>query len=69
MKAKPKRASASLTVGRGTSRKNASSSSKKLTGKNFEHAVEQFQTEPDEKKAHEQWKQIERSIFGVRFED
>jgi len=41
----------------------------KLAGKNLERAVEQFQSEPDEQKAHEQWKQIEASVFGVRFED
>jgi hypothetical protein len=69
MKAKPKRASARLTVGRSRPLKNAASSPKKLTGKNFERAVDQFQTEPNDKKAHEQWKRIEGSIFGVQFED
>jgi hypothetical protein len=69
MKAKPKRTAAPLAMGRANPQKNAASSSKKLTGKNFERAVEQFQTEPLEKKAHEQWKQIEKSIFGVPFED
>jgi hypothetical protein len=38
-------------------------------GKDLELAVGQFQAEPDRKKAHEQWKEIETSIFGVRFED
>jgi hypothetical protein len=41
----------------------------KLQGKNLERVVEQFQSEPDEKKAHEQWKRIEASVFGVQFED
>jgi hypothetical protein len=41
----------------------------RLVGKNLERAVEQFQSEPDKKKAHEQWKQIETSVFGVQFED
>jgi hypothetical protein len=40
-----------------------------LRGKDLERAVEQFQAEPDEKKAHEQWKQVESSIFGVQFKD
>jgi len=38
-----------------------------LRGKDLERAVEQFQAEPDEKGAHEQWKQVESSIFGVQF--
>ena len=41
----------------------------KLRGKALELAVERFQAEPDNKKAHEQWKQIESSVFGVQFED
>jgi hypothetical protein len=40
-----------------------------LRGADLELAVEQFQAEPDGKKAHEQWKQIEASVFGVRFKD
>jgi hypothetical protein len=40
-----------------------------LRGKHLERAVEQFQAEPDEKRAHERWKQIESSIFGVQFKD
>ncbi len=49
-------------------RKNAASTPK-LRGRNLEQAVEQFQAEPDEKKAHERWKQIEASVFDVQFED
>jgi hypothetical protein len=37
--------------------------------KDLELAVEQFQSEPDEGKAHQQWKRIEASVFGVQFED
>ena len=37
--------------------------------KDLERAVEQFQSEPDEEKAHQQWKKIEASVFGVQFED
>jgi hypothetical protein len=44
-------------------------SAHRLTGKNLEQAVEQFQSEPDDRKAHDQWKQIESSVFGVEFED
>ena len=40
-----------------------------LRGKDLERAVEQFQAEPDENRAHEQWKQVESSIFGVQFKD
>jgi hypothetical protein len=39
-----------------------------LRGKKLETAVQKFQSEPDEKKAHEEWKRIERSVFGVEFE-
>jgi hypothetical protein len=35
----------------------------------LESAVERFQAEPDEKKAHEQWKRIETSVFGLQFKD
>jgi hypothetical protein len=41
----------------------------KLLGKDLERAVEQFQAEPDGQKAHQQWKKIEASVFGVQFED
>jgi hypothetical protein len=40
-----------------------------LHGKELEQAVERFQSEADDKKAHEQWKKIEVSVFGVQFED
>jgi hypothetical protein len=40
-----------------------------LQGKNLERAVAQFQAEPDEKRAHERWQEIEPSIFGVQFKD
>jgi len=70
MKAKPKRAIASTTAKLRPHRETPSGSSrKKLVGRGLERAVEQFQSEPDEKKAHEQWKKIETSIFGVQFED
>jgi hypothetical protein len=42
-----------------------SASQPSLRGADLELAVEQFQAEPDAKKAHEQWKQIETSVFGV----
>jgi hypothetical protein len=47
----------------------ARASPPKLLGKTLERAVKQFQSEPDEKRAHEQWKEIEASVFGVQFED
>jgi hypothetical protein len=40
-----------------------------LLGKDLERAVERFQSESDEQKAHQQWKKIETSVFGVQFED
>jgi len=40
-----------------------------LQGKDLERAIEQFQAEPDDKRAHEQWKQVESAIFGVQFKD
>jgi hypothetical protein len=43
--------------------------SRDLRGKDLERAVELFQTEPDQKKAHQQWKKLESSIFGVQFKD
>jgi hypothetical protein len=70
-RARQKQRVAPVSAGRGVARKASASArpSKKLTGKGLERAVEQFQSEPDDKKAHERWKQIETSIFGVRFED
>jgi hypothetical protein len=70
-RAKPKRRNVATAPKRGAPRKKSRSpiSTPKLLGKNLERAVEQFQSEPDEKKAHEQWKQIEASVFGVQFED
>jgi hypothetical protein len=67
---KPKRTTRT-PVKRGASRKTSSSrvSTPKLLGKDLERAVSQFQSEPNDKKAHEQWKQIESSVFGVQFED
>jgi len=55
-----------------TAAKNRAASSARSTdlrGKDLERAVEQFQAEPDAKRAHDQWKQIESSIFGVQFKD
>jgi hypothetical protein len=47
------------------SKKKASSNrNTALQGKDLERAVEQFQAEPDDKRAREQWKQVESSIFG-----
>ena len=40
-----------------------------LRGKQLEQAVERFQSEADDKKAHDQWKKIETAVFGVKFED
>ena len=37
--------------------------------KKLEQTVEKFQSEADDAKAHRQWKQIEKTIFGVRFRD
>jgi hypothetical protein len=50
-------------------KKSPSKSPSQLLGKDLERAVEQFQSEPDEQKAHQQWKKIEASVFGVQFED
>jgi hypothetical protein len=41
----------------------------KLLGEDLDRAVEQFQSEPDEETAHQQWKEIEVSVFGVQFEE
>lgn len=70
-RAKQKRKTTLTRLNRGGPRKNppAPASPSKLLGKDLERAVEQFQSEPDRKKAHEQWKQIETSVFGVQFED
>jgi len=69
MKAKPKRTTPRVNAHRHPARKQEKLSSKKLVGHDFARAVKRFQAEPDEQKAHEQWKGIETSIFGVRFED
>jgi len=50
-------------------KKSRAKSPSKLLGKDLERAVEQFQSESDEQKAHQQWKKIETSVFGVQFED
>jgi hypothetical protein len=50
-------------------KKSRSKSPSRLLGKDLERAVEQLQSEPDEEKAHRQWKKIETSVFGVQFED
>jgi hypothetical protein len=47
----------------------SSASPPTLRGKELERAVERFQSEANDKKAHERWKKIEASIFGVQFED
>jgi hypothetical protein len=35
----------------------------------LERRVEKFQSEPDDAKAHRQWKDIEKMVFGVDFPD
>jgi hypothetical protein len=40
-----------------------------LRGEELERAAEQFQSELDDTKAHEQWKRIEGSVFGAQFDD
>ncbi len=50
-------------------RKKAPSEASKLQGPALERAIERFQAESDTKKAHKQWVHIERSVFGVEFED
>jgi hypothetical protein len=50
-------------------KKSPAKSPSKLLGKDLERAVEDFQSEPDQEKAHQQWKKIESSVFGVQFED
>jgi hypothetical protein len=69
---KQKRKVAAVRASHGASRKSVPTAlppSKQLAGKDLERAVEQFQSEPDETKAHQQWKEIETSIFDVQFED
>jgi hypothetical protein len=70
--AKLKSGSKHKSTSRGTSvrRKRAvATATPPLRGKALERAVEHFQSEPDEKNARTQWKQIESSVFGVEFED
>jgi hypothetical protein len=55
--------------GNTTRKRAASTAAPRLKGKALEQAVEQFQAEPDDKKAHAQWKQIEPSVFGAQFWD
>ena len=35
----------------------------------LEQMIEKFQSEPDNAKAHRQWKQVEKMIFGVDYPD
>ncbi len=35
----------------------------------LERMIEKFQSEPDDTKAHRQWKAIEKRIFGVDYPD
>jgi hypothetical protein len=41
----------------------------RLQRKDLESAIVQFQSEPDKKEAHKQWKKIESSVFELQFED
>lgn len=41
----------------------------RLDGEKLKKAITEFQNEPDEKTARRQWKEIEQSIFGVRYDD
>ncbi len=50
-------------------RKSVSTVPTALRGESLERALERFQSDPDEKIARAQWKQIESSVFGVEFED
>jgi hypothetical protein len=69
-RAKLKRNTDSAPLKRGVrGKKSRSNSQAKLAGKDLERAVDQFQSEPDDEKAHKQWKKIEASVFGVQFED
>lgn len=67
-KTKPKRKSSQPGI-KSISRGRMTSQRPTLRGKDLESAIERFQAEPDEKKAHERWKGIENSVFGVQFED
>ncbi len=66
---KPKRKSSQTRI-KSVSRKNTvlRIPAPTLRGKDLETAVECFQSEPDDKKAHEEWKRIENSVFGVQFD-
>ena len=55
------------TKTRSSSRRSTASES--LRGKELERAVERFQSEADEVKAHKEWKNIESAVFGVQFDD
>jgi hypothetical protein len=70
-KAKVKRKTSPAPLKRGVARKKLPPPvlEPELLGKDLERAVERFQSEPDEMKAHRQWKKIEASVFGVQFED
>jgi hypothetical protein len=35
----------------------------------LEQMVEKFQSEPEDAKAHQQWKEVEKTIFGVEYRD
>jgi hypothetical protein len=65
----PTTPTSSRSRSRSSQSKKLAGQSKKLAGKDLEVAVEQFQSEPYDQKAHEQWKRIERSVFGVQFDD
>jgi len=54
-------------VTKSTSRLKKSSS--RLRGDELKRAVKKLQNEPDDKIARQQWKRIEQSIFGVRYEN
>ncbi|PYY16114.1 MAG: hypothetical protein DMG61_05245 [Acidobacteria bacterium] len=57
----------SATVTKSTGRRKKSSS--RLRGDELKRAVKKLQNEPDDKIARQQWKRIEQSIFGVRYEN
>jgi hypothetical protein len=70
-KAKLNRKTSRDPVKRGVVRKksSASASGAKLQGRDLERAIEQFQSEPDDERAHQRWKKIETSVFGAQYED
>ncbi|MBV9226361.1 MAG: hypothetical protein JOY85_20195 [Acidobacteriaceae bacterium] len=35
----------------------------------LERMVGSFQSEPDDNQAHQQWKEIEKMVFGVNYKD